>query len=191
MVEGIAWQWIFWLNVPVGLVVIPLAARKLTESRGPDSALDLGGLALVGAGLFGVTFGIVRGEALGWGSATVLTSLARGRALLGGLRPLGAAGRGSRCCRCASSASAASARPTALSFAMFFGMFGSIFLLGQFFQVAQGYGPLEAGARTLPWTAMPIVVGPDRRALIGSAMGTRPLMAVGSPSRPRRSPGSP
>src|SRR5215208_1219514 len=48
VVEGIAWQWIFWLNVPVGLVVIPLALRRLTESTGPDRALDLGGLALVG-----------------------------------------------------------------------------------------------------------------------------------------------
>src|SRR5215218_1217965 len=82
VVEGISWQWIFWLNVPVGLVVIPLALRRLTESRGPDSSLDLGGLALVGAGLFGVTFGIIRGEALGWGSATVLGSLAAGVALL-------------------------------------------------------------------------------------------------------------
>ena len=82
VVEGIAWQWIFWLNVPVGLVLIPLAARKLTESRGADSSLDLAGLALVGAGLFGVTFGIIRGEALGWSSATVLTSLGAGVALL-------------------------------------------------------------------------------------------------------------
>ena len=177
VVEGIAWQWIFWLNVPVGLVVIPLAARKLTESRGADSSLDLGGLALVGAGLFGVTFGIIRGEALGWGSATVLTSLGAGVALLAAfvrwelraaepMLPM-------RFFR-----KRGFSATNGLSFAMFFGMFGSIFLLGQFFQVAQGYGPLEAGARTLPWTAMPIFVAPIAGALIGR-VGTRPLMALG------------
>ena len=43
---------------------------------------------------------------------------------------------------------------------MTFGMFGSIFLLAQFFQVVQGYSPLEAGLRTLPWTFMPVIVAP-------------------------------
>src|SRR3989337_927993 len=60
VVEGIAWQWIFWLNVPIGLVLLPLAARRLTESHGPASRLDLPGLGLAGIGLLGLTFGIVR-----------------------------------------------------------------------------------------------------------------------------------
>jgi EmrB/QacA subfamily drug resistance transporter len=177
VVEGIAWQWIFWLNVPVGLVVIPLAARKLTESHGPDRSLDLGGLALAAAGLFGITFGIIRGESLGWTSTTVLSSLGAGIALLAAfvryelrtkepMLPM-------RFFR-----SRGFAATNGLSFAMFFGMFGSIFLLGQFFQVAQGYGPLEAGARTLPWTAMPIFVAPIAGALI-ERVGTRVLMATG------------
>jgi EmrB/QacA subfamily drug resistance transporter len=177
VVEGIAWQWIFWLNVPVGLIVIPLAARKLTESHGPDRSLDLGGLALAAAGLFGITFGIIRGESLGWTSTTVLSSLGAGVALLAAfvrwelrtaepmlpMRFFRSRGFGAT---------------NALSFAMFFGMFGSIFLLSQFFQVAQGYGPLEAGARTLPWTAMPIFVAPIAGALI-DRVGTRVLMATG------------
>ncbi|HEU0024018.1 MAG TPA: MFS transporter, partial [Thermoleophilaceae bacterium] len=82
VVEGIAWQWIFWLNVPVGLALIPLASRALTESHGPDRALDLRGLLLAGAGLFGLTFGIIRAEALGWTSATVVASLGAGLVLL-------------------------------------------------------------------------------------------------------------
>ncbi|HEU0023755.1 MAG TPA: MFS transporter, partial [Thermoleophilaceae bacterium] len=65
-----------------------------------------------------------------------------------------------------------------LSFAMFFGTFGAIFLLSQFFQTAQGLGPFEAGLRTLPWTAMPMFVAPLAGAL-GARIGTRPLMAAG------------
>ena len=82
IVEGISWQWIFWVNVPVGLVLLPLAATKLTESRGPDKQLDLPGLGLVAVGLFGLTFGIVRGQAMGWTSPTILASLGIGFAVL-------------------------------------------------------------------------------------------------------------
>ena len=113
-----------------------------------------------------MTFGIIRGEALGWASATVLTSLGAGVALLAAfvrweLRVARADAADAVLPQRGFSAT------NGLSFAMFFGMFGSIFLLGQFFQVAQGYGPLEAGARTLPWTAMPIFVAPIAGALIG------------------------
>jgi EmrB/QacA subfamily drug resistance transporter len=177
VVEGVAWQWIFWLNVPIGLALIPLASRLLTESRGPDRELDLGGLALAGAGLFGLTFGIIRGESLGWTSPTVLVSLGTGLALLAAfvryelrteapMLPM-------RLFR-----SRAFTATNALSFAMFFGAFGSIFLLSQFFQTAQGYGAFEAGARTLPWTAMPMFVAPLAGAL-AARIGTRPIMAAG------------
>src|SRR4051794_39866855 len=82
VVEGIAWQWIFWLNVPIGLVLLPFAARFLTESFGPEARLDLPGLGLAAAGLFGLTFGVIRSTALGWGSPMVVTSIAAGAVLL-------------------------------------------------------------------------------------------------------------
>lgn len=59
--EGLAWQWIFWLNVPIGLALLPLI-RRLDETRGPARRLDLPGVALVSAGLLGVVFGLVRGN---------------------------------------------------------------------------------------------------------------------------------
>src|SRR6266704_2130749 len=65
VVSGISWHWIFWINVPVGLILIPLALSRLTESRGPAAHLDLRGLALAGPGLFGITYGAIRGQALG------------------------------------------------------------------------------------------------------------------------------
>ena len=61
---------------------------------------------------------------------------------------------------------------------MSFGIFGSIFLLAQYFQTVKGYGPLEAGLRTLPWTGMPMLVAPIAGAM-SDRIGSRPLMAAG------------
>ncbi len=177
VVEGIAWQWIFWANVPIGLALIPLAGRILRESHGPDRELDLGGLALASAGLFALTFALIRGEGLGWTSAVVLGSLGTGLAFLAvfvrwelrtpaPMLPMQFFG------------SRAFTAANGLSFAMFFGAFGAIFLISQYFQTAQGYGPFEAGARTLPWTGMPMIFAPVG-GLIATRIGTRPVLVVG------------
>jgi EmrB/QacA subfamily drug resistance transporter len=177
VVDGISWHWIFWLNVPTGLVLAPLAARRLAESYGPSDRLDLGGLALGGLGLLGIVYGIVRGAELGWTSTTVLGSLIAGAALLAAfvawelrspapMLPM-------RFFR-----SRAFAASNGVSFAMYFGVFGSIFLLAQFFQVTQHMSPLEAGLRTLPWTAMPMFVAPIA-GLLSDRIGSRPLMVAG------------
>ncbi|MBI5104543.1 MAG: MFS transporter [Solirubrobacterales bacterium] len=177
VVDGISWHWIFWLNVPTGLVLIPLAARRLTESHGPDRQLDLPGLALAGLGLLGLVFGVVRGQSLGWTSAPVLGSMTAGAALL--VAFLAWEARAPRpMLPLRFFRSRAFAATNGASFAMFFGVFGSIFLLAQFFQVVQGYSPLEAGIRTLPWTAMPIVVAP-LAGVLSDRIGSRPLMAAG------------
>src|SRR6202023_2961917 len=65
IVQGISWQWIFWLNVPIGLALAPLARIRLSESRGPDRHLDLVGLALAGVALFGIVWGLVRANSQG------------------------------------------------------------------------------------------------------------------------------
>src|SRR3954463_13755728 len=82
VVEGLAWQWIFWLNVPVGLALLPVAWRGLRESRGPAQRLDVVGVALAAGGLVGVVLGPVRGTGDGWTSALVLGSWAAGIVLL-------------------------------------------------------------------------------------------------------------
>src|SRR5438105_5163527 len=84
VIAGFSWHWIFWLNVPVGLVLIPLALARLSESRGANRELDLRGVALVSGGLLGVVYALVRANALGWTSATVVASAIGGVVLLGG-----------------------------------------------------------------------------------------------------------
>src|SRR5437764_4504735 len=83
VVQGINWEWIFWLNVPIGVVAVPLVLTKMKESFGPDTRLDGRGLALVSAGLFGIVWGLVRGNPVGWGRRGGIVSLAAGAALVG------------------------------------------------------------------------------------------------------------
>jgi EmrB/QacA subfamily drug resistance transporter len=177
VVEGISWQWIFWLNVPIGLALIPLAALRLSESRGPNSTLDLPGLGLASAGLFGIVWGLVRGNQIGWGSAEIVSMLTAGLLALG-LFLLWEARAAAPMLPLRFFRSRTFSAANAASLLMFFGMFGSIFLLAQFFQTVQGYSPLQAGLRILPWTAMPIFVAPIAGAL-SDRIGGRPLMAVG------------
>jgi len=175
--EGLAWQAIFWINVPIGLVAIPMAYARLTETHGPSTRLDLPGLGLASGGLLAVVWGLVRANELGWTSPTILGSFAVGIVLLAGfvawearsaqpMLPL-------RLFRSRSFSAA-----NVVSLLMTFGMFGSIFLLAQFFQVVQHYSPLQAGLRTLPWTIMPVFVAPIA-GLLSSRTGTRPLLVVG------------
>jgi EmrB/QacA subfamily drug resistance transporter len=176
VVDGIAWQWIFWLNVPVGLVLLPLATR-LRESHGPDKALDLRGLALASTGMLGLVWGVIHGNGDGWSSPVIVAALAGGAALLGAfviwelrapapMLPM-------RFFR-----NRAFAAANGASLLVYFGMFGSIFLLVQFFQTAQGYSPLKAGLLLLPWTAMELIVAPIAGAL-SDRIGGRPLLAAG------------
>ncbi|NBM16035.1 MFS transporter [Streptomyces sp. GC420] len=177
VVEHLSWQWIFWINVPIGAVVLPFARWKLAESRGPGSRLDLVGTALAGIGLFGIVFGIVHGHADHWSSVRVLASLTGGAVVLVAfvlwelhvelpMFPMNLFRN-----RTFSAMNAA-------GLLMFAGMFGSVFLLTQFFQGPQGYSPLEAGLRILPWTAVPIFVAP-LVGLLSDRIGSRSIVALG------------
>ncbi len=177
VVEGISWQWIFWLNVPIGLLLIPFGLRALRESHGPYTSLDLRGLALASAGLFGIVWGVVRGNGQGWGSPEILLSIGLGALIVAAFvlweRRAPAPMLPMRFFR-----NRTFALTNVASLFMFFGMFGSIFLLAQFLQTVQGYSPLDAGLRTLPWTAMPMFIAPVAGAL-SDRIGGRPLMATG------------
>jgi EmrB/QacA subfamily drug resistance transporter len=174
VVSGISWHWIFWLNVPIGLVLAPVALRQL---HGPANRLDLVGVLLASGGLFGIVWGLVRGNSVGWSSPEIVGALVGGAAVLAGfvfwelrtkspMLPM----------RFFRNRTFTLANISSLF--MFFGMFGSIFLLAQFFQTIQGYSPLQSGLRILPWTAMPILVSPIAGALSDKVGGHR-LMGLG------------
>jgi EmrB/QacA subfamily drug resistance transporter len=175
--EGIAWQWIFWINVPIGLAMIPLVRARMPESRGPDTALDIRGLAFVTGGVLGIVWGLVRGNIAGWGSFEVVGTLAAGALLLvafvawqlrapAPMLPM-------RYFR-----SAAFRAGNTTSFFAVASLFGAVFFLAQFLQTSLDYGPLGAGLRLLPWTATLFFVAPVAGILVDK-IGERPFLVAG------------
>jgi EmrB/QacA subfamily drug resistance transporter len=175
--QGLDWQWIFWVNVPIGLAAAGLAMLRLADSRGPATRLDLPGATLVAAGAASIAWGLVLAPGSGWGSREVIAALGAGVVLLAGfavwerrapepMLPL-------RLLRI---------RPFAAANASAFLMFGAIssatFLLAQYFQLSLGYSPWGSGWRFLPLTAMPLLIAPAAGALAGR-IGPRPLLAGG------------
>ncbi|KMS77861.1 major facilitator transporter [Streptomyces leeuwenhoekii] len=177
LTEHVSWQWIFWLNVPLGLALLPLARFRLAESYGTGAPLDLTGTVLASGGLFGIVYGLIRGPVDGWTGTPVLTALFAGAALLAAFVLHGSRARAPmlpmRLFR-----SRAFSGINAASLLMFLGMFGSIFLLSQYMQGVLGYSPTEAGLRMLPWTGMPMLVAPIA-GFLADRVGGRPVVATG------------
>src|SRR5438105_6289927 len=177
VIDGISWHWIFWLNVPIGLALIPLATRRLSESFGPRPELDITGSVLAAAGVLGLTWGLVRANSVGWASGEVIAALVAGVMLVAifiGWEQRAA----SPMLPLALFRARGFASANAVSFLMYAGLFGALFLMAQFLQTALGQSPLEAGVRLLPWTAAPMVVAPIAGGL-ADRFGNRPFVAAG------------
>ena len=175
--EGIAWQWIFWLNVPLGLALAPLALARIPEAFGPDAALDLRGLAFVTGGVLGLVWGLVRGNLAGWGSAEVVGSLAGGAVLLAAFVAWELRAAAPMLPMRFFRARAFSAGNGAAFFAVG-SLFCGVFFLSQFMQTGLGAGPLGAGLRLLPWTATLFFVAPIAGGLV-DRFGERPFLVAG------------
>ncbi|WP_433919317.1 MFS transporter [Streptomyces canus] len=177
LTEHISWQWIFWLNVPLGVALLPLARLRLAESHGTGARLDIPGTLLASGGLFGIVYGLVRGPSDGWTDTVVLLALFAGAALLTAFVLYSTRAKNPmlpmRLFR-----SRAFSGINAASLLMFLGMFGSIFLLSQYMQGVLGYSPTEAGLRMLPWTGMPMLVAPIA-GILSDRIGGRPVVAAG------------
>jgi len=177
IVGGISWHWIFWLNVPIGLALAPLSLTKLTESFGPRSQLDIGGLILAGAGFFGITWGLVRANTVGWGSDETLLALVIGAALVAAFLSWERR-TATPMLTTALFRSRGFNAANGVSFFMYASLFGVLFLIMQFLQTALGYSPLAAGVRTLPWTGAPMIIAPIAGAL-ADKYGGKPFMLTG------------
>jgi EmrB/QacA subfamily drug resistance transporter len=177
VIQAASWHWIFWINVPIGIALIPFAATRLVESKGSSRHLDLGGLALASTGLFGIVFGLVQSQSDGWGNRTVMISLAAGVALVlafiayerRAVQPM---------LPLSFFAKRSFAVTNVVSLAMYFGMFGSVFLLSQFLQNVLGNTPLQAGVKLLVWTGSTMVVAP-LAGYFSERYGSRPFMVAG------------
>jgi EmrB/QacA subfamily drug resistance transporter len=177
IIQGIGWQWIFWINVPVGVVAAAASAVTLTESRGPRPRLDLAGLPLITLGLLALVWAPVRAPSVGWGSGEVIGALLAGAALIAAfvfwerrapvpMMPLEYFRR-----RAFSTAGG-------VAFPFSFALIGSVFWIAQMLQVGMGYSPLASGIRMLVFTMMPMIFAP--LGGIGSdKIGNRPFMAGG------------
>jgi EmrB/QacA subfamily drug resistance transporter len=175
--QGIDWEWIFWINVPIGLVLIPFVLTRIEESYGADAGLDIPGLTLATGGALGVVWGLVRGNAAGWGGLEVVGSLAVGALLVAAfvgweLRA------GEPMLPMRFFAARAFSAGNAVSFLSFASLLGAVFFVSQFLQTGLGYGPLDAGLRQLPWTATLFVCAPIAGVLT-DRIGERPFMVAG------------
>jgi EmrB/QacA subfamily drug resistance transporter len=177
VIEVSSWHWIFWINVPVGLALAPTAARMLDESFGSNRGLDLPGLGLVSTGLFGVIFGLIRAQTLGWASLEVVLSMGAGVVLLAGfvaqelrteqpMLPMGFFKK------------RAFSVTNVVSLSMYFGMFGSIFFMSQYLQNVLGNSALQAGVKMLVWTGSTMLVAP-LAGYFSEKLGSRFFMVAG------------
>ena len=175
--EGLDWTWIFWLNVPIGLAAIPFVLRRIEESFGGDTGLDVPGLALIGSAGFAIVWGLVRGNSAGWDSLEIIGALAAGVVLavafiaweLRAAEPM----LPMRFFR-----SRAFSAGNGAIFLTFASLFGAVFFFAQMLQTALGYGPLDAGLRLMPWTATFITVAPLAGSLV-DRFGERRFMVAG------------
>jgi EmrB/QacA subfamily drug resistance transporter len=176
--QGLGWQWIFWLNVPIALAAVPLVLTRVSDAAGPGGAVDLPGLALVTVAALGLVWGLVQGNTAGWGSAGVTGTLAGGAAAAVAFviwerrapRPMLPA----RLFR-----SAAFPAGNIAIFTLNASLTGVIFLMPQFQQVVDGQDPLGAGLRVLPWGIAPLLLGP-RAGALADRIGERALVVTGS-----------
>jgi EmrB/QacA subfamily drug resistance transporter len=177
VVEGISWEWIFWINVPIGLIAIPLVLTRMKESFGPDTSLDIRGLALVTGGALGLVWGLVRGNQAGWSSAEVIGALSAGALLIAAFIAWELRAREPMLPMRFFRSRSFSAGNTAIFFT-FASLFAAVFFYAQLLQTVLDYGPLDAGLRLLPWTATFITVAPIAGAM-ADRIGERPLIVGG------------
>jgi EmrB/QacA subfamily drug resistance transporter len=177
VVQGISWPWIFWLNLPLAAALITIARVRVDEQPGPPAALDGRGLVLVTAAAFALVWGLVRGNAVGWGSLEVLAALAAGIVVA-----VAFVGVELRAREPMLPMALFRGRPFAAGNVAMFFLFGSalggLFFMAQFLQNGLGYGPLAAGLRLMPWGAVTIVV-PALAGRLIDRYGERPLIVGG------------
>ncbi len=178
LVDSLGWEWIFFVNVPVGLLTIALALTKLREARDPSPGrLDWAGLVTFSSALFLLIFGVLRGNGEGWSSPEIVASLAGGGALLAAFAAIELRSKSPmldlRLFRVPAFTGASIA-----SFAVAASVFSMLLYVVLYLQNVLGHSPLEAGLRLLPITAMAFVFSP-LAARLSERVPLRALIGLG------------
>jgi EmrB/QacA subfamily drug resistance transporter len=177
LTQGASWHWIFWVNVPVGVVAAIGARYHLKESFGPRNPVDLPALALVTAGVGLLIWGVVSGGQEGWGSSDNVIGTATGLLALAGfvqrertvahpMIPMGLF------------RSTTFSSVVGTQFLLSASIYGAAFITSEFFQLGLGNSPLTAGLKFLPWTMTPLLVAP-LAGILFDRVGARPLVVPG------------
>jgi EmrB/QacA subfamily drug resistance transporter len=175
--ENLGWRWVFWINLPIGIIAIALAVARLRESFGPRAALDIPGLVTIAGAALALVWGLLRGNILGWASLEVTSALGAG-ALLAALFVSWEMRAPAPMVPMRLFRAPAFSAGVAASFLFYAAMYGVLFLLPQFLQTTLGFGPLGAGLRLLPWTATLFVTAPVAGAVVNK-FGERRLVVTG------------
>jgi EmrB/QacA subfamily drug resistance transporter len=175
--ENLGWRWVFWINLPIGIIAIALVFARLRESFGPKAALDIPGLMTVAGAALALVWGLLRGNGVGWTSPEVIGALGAG-ALLAIVFVVWEMRAPAPMVPMRLFGSSAFSSGVAASFLFYAAMYGVLFLLPQFLQTTLGFGPLGAGLRLLPWTATLFVTAPVAGAVVNK-FGERPLVVTG------------
>jgi EmrB/QacA subfamily drug resistance transporter len=177
IVQNLTWQWIFWINVPIAAVLIPLVLVRLEENAGSPRGLDYVGIGLVSAAAFGLVWGLIRGNESGWASAEVVAALSGGAIALvvfvgwelradAALIPM------------RFFATRAFSAGNTAGFLLFASTFSGAFFFAQFLQIVLRHGPMATGLLLTPWTMVLFVVAPVAGRQV-NRIGARPLVVAG------------
>jgi EmrB/QacA subfamily drug resistance transporter len=179
LTEQINWSWIFFINVPVGIVGIIVSRLFITESRdeSEEQRLDLPGLLSSAIGLFGLTYALIEGNNYGWGSARILGSLAVAAVALVTFVVLEHRQRLPMLdLSLFKNSTFAGANVTMLLVAL--AMFGVFFFNSLYLGQVLGYSPIQTGAAFLPLTVLIVFVAP-LAGRFSDKIGSRWLMGAG------------
>jgi EmrB/QacA subfamily drug resistance transporter len=177
IVNGFTWNAVFWLNVPIGILLLVLGRWRIAESRTGGRLIDPLSVFLISAGLLGVVFGLIRGNGVGWGSLQIVASLALGVPLLV-LFVLRQRASETPMLDLRLFASLPFSTANLVGFLSSFAMFGSIFFITLFVQGVWGWKPLAAGLGTMPWTGTIMLTAPVAGAVAGR-FGARRVVVAG------------
>jgi EmrB/QacA subfamily drug resistance transporter len=179
LISAVSWRLVFFINLPLAVVVLAIAARHVPESRAPGKVprLDVRGALSISAALAGITYGLIGASADGWTSAAVLVPLLLGLALLG-LFVLVEAREAEPMLPLSVFRSRQFSAANGVTFVVYAALSGVLFLVPVVLQQVRGYSPLASGTALLPVTAIMLLLS-SRSGALAAKIGPRLQMSVG------------